>query len=164
VVVAAGGYDENTAQVVSAALDPSFVWRIQAGWRPLPDWGWTIDAGYGLVTLGGDVSGAELLGLVLGTTPPMQASNRNFLVDSTLHLILIDTGYQWQFFDAWSVRAGLGFAGTLASSTTVQLEGDVRLPGAVGTFETETEEYLDDLYTSYVFTPVVTLTTGYRFF
>jgi hypothetical protein len=42
VVVAADGYDKQTADLVSDALQNSLVWRLHVGFRPLADYGWYL--------------------------------------------------------------------------------------------------------------------------
>ncbi|MEM6787415.1 MAG: hypothetical protein AAF928_15710 [Myxococcota bacterium] len=167
VVVSAGGYDEPTADLIAAALDRSLVARLSVGWRPLPRWGWTVDAGYGLVTLGGEVTGADLIGLAVGVdVDTMGNDDAGFDVMSTLHLITFDTGYEWVFFDRLVLGARIGFAGTLDAVTEVVAPPSSR-PGvdaALQGLARESEAYLDDIYETYVFTPVASLTVGYRFF
>ncbi len=165
VIVEAGGYNEATADIIEAALSTSFVWRTQLGWRFVPDWGFYADVGYGLVTLGGGLSGAELLGIATGSAPPVNDQTREFDVTSTLHLLVIEAGYEWTLLDDHLViRAAAGFAGALGASTSVEPQFTPLVPFAINAYTDATATYLDDLYTSYVFTPTVTIGAGYRFF
>lgn len=61
-------------------------------------------------------------------------------------------------------RAALGFAGTLAASTTVQPQYRPVWPALVDTFAAQSEAHLDGIYTGDVFTPTISVGAGYRFF
>ncbi len=165
VIVEAGGYGQSTAEVIESALNRSFVWRTQLGWRFAPDWGFYTDVGYSLVTFGGGVSGTETLTLATGIAVPFDDSLVVFDVDSTLHLLVVEAGYEWTLFgDHLLIRLAAGFAGTIGSSTTVEPQFKPLLPMLVGSYAKDTAEQLDDIYTSYVFTPTITVGAGYRFF
>ncbi|MEM6292900.1 MAG: hypothetical protein AAGA54_16615 [Myxococcota bacterium] len=169
VVVAAGGYDDATASVIRSALERSLVWRTHAGWRILKRRGLYVQAGYGLVTLGGSATGGDVLAIVTGN--PMLSGEGDDVVDlrSTLHMIDAEVGWQFLFVDGHvSLRTALGFAGTVGASTTASVADDAsRRPVRQAALEESAafvEDYLDDLYTRYVFAPVVTVAVGYRFF
>lgn len=171
VVVAAGGYDEATADVIRSALASSLVWRTHVGWRPLKKRGWYFEGGYGLVTLGGGITGQEALTLLTGGTVPTSDGPGTTLLDydvrSTLHMVDVETGWRWLLWrDRIVLRAALGFAGTVGSKTVLEPKDTTRLTdtAALQTLAREGEAYLDDIYTSYVFTPVVSVGVGYRFF
>lgn len=174
VVVAAGGYDEATADVIRSALASSLVLRTHVGWRPLAKRGWYFEGGYGLVTLGGGITGREALVLLTGGEDPSNGGGGgggmtvlDYDVRSTLHMLDIETGWRWLFWrDRIVLRASLGFAGTVASKTEMKPREATRLTdsAALQTLADEGEAYLDDIYTSYVFTPVVAVGVGYRFF
>jgi hypothetical protein len=166
VAVGLGGYDQATADVVESAIASSFVWRTQLGWRFVPEWGFYADLGYTLVTLGGGASAAELLALSTGEQAPPEAQSKEFDVASTLHMFVIEAGYEWVLVEHLVLRGALGFAATLGATTSVEEEFAV---GAlerivVDAFAARSERYLNDVYTSYVFTPVITAGVGYRFF
>jgi len=172
VVVAAGGYDDATADVIRSALASSLVWRTHVGWRPLAKRGWYVEGGYGLVTLGGGITGQEVLVLLTeGTAPSEGGPGGRTLLDydvrSTLHMVDVETGWRWLLWrDRIVLRAALGFAGTVGAKTTMQPRDATRLTDsdALQALAREGEAYLDDIYTSYVFTPVVSVGVGYRFF
>lgn len=170
VVVAVGGYDDATADVIRSALASSLVWRTHVGWRPLKKRGWYFEGGYGLVTLGGGVTGQEVLVLLTGVDAPSGGPGMTLLdydVRSTLHMVDVETGWRWLFWeDRIVLRAALGFAGTVGAKTTLEPKDATRLTdsAALQTLAREGEAYLDDIYTRYVFTPVVSVGVGYRFF
>ncbi|WP_428268203.1 hypothetical protein [Haliangium sp.] len=155
-------YDQATADLIGDVLQSSLVVLVRAGWRP---WlGLTIDAGYCLTTLGGSASSEEVLQTFTDTPPPGGASDVPYDVSSTLHLLRLDVGWTFNFGQMY-VRSSVGAAVTLHASTTVD-------PGVTGMpardrarrgFGRGVAAYLDDTYTSYVHTPVVSLAVGYRF-
>jgi len=176
VVVAADGYDDATADVIRSALASSLVWRTHIGWRPLSRRGWYFEGGYGLVTLGGGITGQEAIVLLTGGTDPGGGGGGgmgggsaalNYDVRSTLHMLDVETGWRWLLWhDRIVLNAAVGFAGTVAAKTTMEPKDTTALTdtAALQALAKEGEDYLDDIYTSYVFTPVVTVGVGYRFF
>jgi hypothetical protein len=94
-VVAVGGYDKKTADLVEGALNDSLVCRFHAGWRPFEDYGFYADAGYTLATLGGGV-GSDMLYAVLvtqGGLPPGVNVSQSYGVESTLHMLDMEVGW-----------------------------------------------------------------------
>lgn len=170
VAIAAGGYDDTTAEVIGSALSESLVWRTHVGWRPFADYGLAFDAGYTLAALGGGLTGGALLAAVIGQEPPEPpggASDRSYSVASALHLIDVEIGWEWFVWEGLWLRAALGGSFTVASATTVEPDFDPQTPAgarAVSAFASFGEAYLDDIYTSYVHTVVISVGAGYRFF
>lgn len=176
VVVAAGGYDDATADVIRSALASSLVWRTHVGWRPLKRRGWYFEGGYGLVTLGGGITGQEALVLLTGGEAPGGGGGGgggggqtllDYNVRSTLHMVDFETGWRWLLWrDRIVLSAALGFAGTVAAKTTMEPKDATALTdtAALQTLADEGEAYLDGIYEDYVFTPVATVGVGYRFF
>jgi hypothetical protein len=161
--VALGGYNQQTADLIASSLGSSLVWRTHLGWRPFPRAGFAFDVGYGLVTLGGGVNAADALAAAAGHNAPAKPGGATYNVASTLQMIDADLGWEWKLLgDHLVIEAALGFSGTLAASTSATPQGSQsRVKDAFGE---EAANYLDGLYTSYVFTPVVTAAVGYRFF
>ena len=85
---------------------------------------------------------------------------------STLHMIDAEIGYQLLFAKGHvSLRAALGFAGTVGAHTRAEAtRGGPRIRPMLDAAADELAAYLDDTYRRYVFTPVVTVGVGYRFF
>lgn len=171
VVVAANGYDDATAEVIEGALSSSLVWRTHVGWRPLKRRGWYFEAGYGLVTLGGGLTGEDVLVIATGgEAPPRPAGAREVLdydVRSTLHMLDAEVGWRWLVWhDRIVLSAALGFAGTVAAKTVIEPRSPSRLTdtAALEAVAAEGEAYLDGIYTKYVMLPAVTVGVGWRFF
>jgi hypothetical protein len=156
IVVAAGAYDDGTAEVVAGALSSSFVWRTHVGWRPLETSGFSFEAGYGLVAAGGALRSGDLVAALTGRPAPPGVAGR-YEVASILHLIDVELDWTWILLDdQLSLRVGLGFAGTVASATTVEPHAPVQLTS-------DAAAQLDEVYTGYLFLPVISFAVGYRF-
>jgi hypothetical protein len=165
VLVAAGAYDQQTADIIRNSLQSSLIFRLHAGWRPIARRGFYFEVGYGLAALGGGVSSADLFAAVTGEAlPPMVAARRSYSVASQLHMIDVEIGWQWFLWKGLSLRTAIGFAGTLGAQTKARPADGSSPSRAEAQFLTAGEKYLDDTYTSYVFTPAVSLALGWRFF
>jgi hypothetical protein len=160
-----GGYNQQTGDLISQSLQTSLVWRTHLGWRPFEAHGFNFAVGYGLVTLGGGASAPSAIATLLGTNPPA-FSGQSYSVSSVISMIDAEVGWQWLWLDDRVViDADVGFAGTLAASSSVENQNPNPLtPRADANFDTATANYLDKTYTSYVFAPVITIAAGYRFF
>ena len=159
-----GWYDDTTAALIRSTLETSLVWRTHLGWRPFVSLGLYVEAGYGLVTLGGSATTEEIIEALTAEEAAAAAGGKTYNASSTLHMIDVELGYVWDLGESgWYLQTALGFAGTLGSSTEVTPAFTPRAPQLVARFSDGLERYLDDIYQSYVFTPVVTLGAGYRF-
>lgn len=162
----AGWYDDTTATLVSAAIDNSFVWRSHLGWRPLEDWGFFFGAGYGLVLLGGGLTGPELVSAATGQSAGSSSDAGQFEIDSTalLHLVDLEVGWEWVVKDVWVVGVALGGTFTVHSESTMKLDGPSGNAPAWGAALTRAgEQYLDDILGDYVHTVSLNLSVAYRF-
>ncbi len=161
-LVGVNAYDQTTADLVKSALKASLVWRTHVGYRPFADRGFYAEAGYGLVTLGGGASGAQLIAGVTGYPAPASQGKVQFGIQSTLHMANVELGWEWTWLEHFHVRAAVGGAFTFAANTAIH--NDANLNGkAMKSFEVNSAAYLDDLYRTYVFTPVVTFGMGGQF-
>lgn len=163
----AGWYTQSEADLIRIALQTSLVWRTHVGWRPFARHGFNVMAGYGLVALGGGASAQQLIAGITGQMPPgnnATAASATYAVSSTLHMIDVELGWEWRLLgEHLVVQAALGFAGTLASHTTITPQYTPRYPQATATFANYGAAYLDDTLQSYVFTPTLSVFAGYRF-
>ena len=159
-------YSEADAALVESALKDSLVWRIGAGWQPSAEHGFSIDVHYGLVTLGGGATTAEVVESTTGRDLSDRAAAVGTVeIDSTLHQLGFEAS--WTFglealVERSYLRLGLGAAFTVASSSAVRYAGRVRAASAVAAFEDYTEAYLDDVYTQYVHAPTLSVAVGWR--
>jgi hypothetical protein len=160
-----GAYDSSTGDLIKSALQSSFVWRTHVGYRPFRKLGLYADAGYGLVTLGGNATTAQLVTAVTGATYPATetGADKSFDAKATLHMLDVEIGYDIPIASPFELRAALGGAFTLGSSTTLTPDFTPRSPRAVDAFVSAGESYLNTTFRSYVFTPVLTLGASYVF-
>jgi len=165
-VVAIGGYDQSTADLVKAALSASLVWRTHLGYRPFEHLGLYGEAGYGLVALGGSASASEVVAAATGReVPPGEATgSRAFDITSTLHMVDVELGWELALHERLRLRTAIGGAFTVASSTRIEPTYTPRSPRAVSELARAGEAYLDDTYTSYVMSPVASVSLSYVFF
>jgi hypothetical protein len=165
-LVAAGAYDERIGELIVDVLGGSLVWHIQAGWRPFARYGWYVDVGYGLATLGGSPTLEEVLALVTELPDELKADSgvRSYEIESTLHWVIAETGYEFYILDALLIRASLCFAATVASRTegTLGFEGFDERNAVIQAFVADAEKGIDELYTDYFFIPTFLLSVGYR--
>ena len=166
VVVGFGGYDSATANVVSQALADSLSWRFAIGVRPVSGSGFYLHGGYTPLTLGGGVSGEDLLSVATDQVAGDLGTANSYTVDSTLHLVDIEFGWRWKFLKSWVATLGIGFAATVASSTTVhpKFQPVPLAAEAVDTFSNQAGTYLDSMYQRYVFTPTISFGLGFNVF
>ena len=165
VAVAADAYDENTARIIRSSLETSMVLRFHVGWRPFARYGFVVEVGYGLVALGGAVTNEDLLSLATGVPSPREPiSHRDYDVTSTLHMVDVELSYRWVLARGLVLRVALGFAGTVAAQSKVEPRFTPMAQMTVQRFTNAVEDYLDDTYTSYVFTPTLTAAIGWRAF
>jgi hypothetical protein len=162
-----GWYDDATADLISAALQNSIVIRNHVGWRPFPKRGFQFELGYGLITLGGGLSGSEVIAAATGEDMPDDLDETfSFSVAATLHMADVTVGWEWLLWKRIVLRADLGGAFTLGSNTVVEQDFEELnrfVQPAVDDFEDWAETYLDDTFTSYVHTPTIGVAVGYRF-
>ncbi|MEL6179234.1 MAG: hypothetical protein AAFS10_09780 [Myxococcota bacterium] len=154
------GYTDADADVVRQALANSLVVRIHGGWQLTRNL--YIDAGYGFVGLGGGLTGEDLLILATGFEGTFSGQEGNtYDVSCTLHMLDVEVGWEWDL-EPWVMRAAVGAAFTLGSSTDIKPGADdSTFTQALITFS---ENYLNDLFTSYVHSPTLSFSAGYRFF
>ncbi|HMJ11540.1 MAG TPA: hypothetical protein VK524_09025 [Polyangiaceae bacterium] len=160
-----GGYGAAEAEVIKQALSKSLVFRVQAGFRPLPELGLYMDVGYSLITLGGDLDGNDVIVLGRGFIAPQDATSpfRHYRVSSTLHLVVLEIGWEQPILPWLFARGALGFAGAQGASSSIEPTFSDVDSALLNAYCDQAAEYLDQLYTTYVYTPTLTLGLGVRF-
>lgn len=154
------GYGEPQADLIESALQNSLVWRTTVGWRPLSDYGFIFGAGYTFMGLGGAATGAQIIAGTTGIQAPAGTGNSNFDVAASVHLLHVEAGWQWELGDYVWLRTGIGWGFSIASATTV--DAQTSRNRGISAFETLTENYIDDLFTSYVHPPQITFAIGWQ--
>ena len=161
-------YEQETADLVLASWRDALVWRLHFGWRPLPDKGLFVEAGYGLVTLGSVIAGGDLVTVLEDDIRDLLDEEAlqyvQYDLTSTLHMLDVEVGWRWVLKSGWFFRVAVGFSATLAGETELVPAGQ----------RTETEQdalvsegvrvHLNAIYRNHVHTPVVSLCAGIRFF
>ena len=118
-----------TNDVVRAEVDPAGALLSLTDLRDgsahsFADGGWQFtqnfyaEVGYGFVGLGGGVSGQDLIVLVTDFQGDPDALGRrgralDYSVESSLHMLDLEVGWEWFDFDPWVFRTGIGLAWTL---------------------------------------------------
>jgi hypothetical protein len=168
VIVAAGGYDQATADVIASAIASSLVFRVHLGWRPIRRHGFYFEVGYGLVALGGDLTTEDLFVAATGVERPAnpRAEARGYDVGSALHMIDVEVGWELVFWRHFVVRLAVGVAATVGATTEVspRFTPHPLAADGVAALAAEGAAYLDETYTTYVHLPTVSVALGYRFF
>jgi hypothetical protein len=159
-VIAIGGYEEDTGDLVEAAISNSLIWRTHLGFRPFPKLGLYGEVGYGLVALGGQATTSELVAGLTGREVPPGDESHTLSASSVLHMLDVEIGWAWLVWESWQLRAAIGGAFTVASSTTIEPDYTPRSWRATQALTDYGEAYLNDVYTAYVFAPVVSVSFG----
>jgi hypothetical protein len=162
-IVGLGGYDQQTADLVKSALQSSLVWRTHVGlraWRGL-----YVEAGYGLAVLGGAAAGSDLIAAVTGRSfPAAEGVGRPFQLDAMLHMADVEVGYDFHLSRRWQIRAAIGGAFTFAASVHIEPGFLPVSSQLVNQFSRDAEVYLEDVFTSYGFMPVASVSVAYALF
>lgn len=163
ILVGVGAYNQATADLIRDALGSSLVWRTHLGYRPFARHGFTVEVGYGLVALGGGASASTIVSAATGASSPESGTEKPFRVSSALHMLDAELGWEWVLFEHLFVRAAAGGAFTVAASSSVTPDYTPRAPRVTEAFGVSSAAYLDETYTTYVFTPVISSWVGYSF-
>jgi hypothetical protein len=158
-----GAYDSDVSALIRAGLKNSFVLQPSIGWRPLSRHGLEILAGYTLITLGGSLSGRQAIEAVTGRTFPNDAGAQ-IPLHSTLHNVHLIIDWRWLLRGHWVFRAGVELVHCISSSSGIDVTS--RLPRgqeAIAEINAAIDQYLDGIYTTYVYSPVVAVSAAYRF-
>ena len=157
-VTALADLDGPETEVVTESLSGSWVARVFIGWRPAPRRGFFIRLGYAAVNLSGRLDDATSIALVTGL-PRAAAAGGAASLDSTLHGLEAMLGYRW-VIDGLSIRVGLGMFATLGAAASISVDSPLN-PNLTAELARLGEDYLEDIYRSYVFTPSLGVGVGY---
>ncbi len=172
ILVEGGAYPQSTADFIQSALQNSLTWKTHVGWRPLKNWGFFVSGGYTLATLGGTLTGAEIISAATGLEPPQEVErfDAEIRARSTLHLLGGEVGYQWIIFDRLVIQLTAGGFATVGASSYLShhgLEGKiegVKANKVIDSYLREGERFLDNIYTSYVHAGYLGFQAGFQFF
>lgn len=161
----ASSYTQQKADYIDHALRTSLAWRTHVGWQPSATSGFYIEAGYGLLALGGQTNVEDALITVLRLTPleGEEALERQYRVRAQLHQLDLELGWRWKLGTAWSVRAGIGSTVTLDSNSHVEPRYEPSNSLAVEAFSRLAENKIDTYAEKYGYLPTLSLSVGYTF-
>lgn len=160
-----GSYDDATAFIIDQAFEDSLVYRVGGAWHPFGG-GFYLGLTYAFVDLSGSVSDQEALEQALpGAQDLPDGFSGSVPIDTTLHMLQGELGYQWEILPHLLLRVALGVSATLDGSVDFgvprglppALEDQARELERIG------EDYLEGILTDYVHTPTGTIAIGYRF-
>jgi len=162
IMEAGAGYGSLMADHMAEASDVPLTWRVQVGYKPPPLRGFYFDAGYGVMSMAGAVKIDSIApGIHQGAWQEAVPAQEHSL-DSTLHMLTVELGYQWIFGDSVMLRLSLGYIGTVASSTKVGQPLRAYGLSDSASVATEVADQLDELYPKYVHLPAISIGIGYR--
>jgi hypothetical protein len=165
VISGLGGFDDMESQVVHKALGRSLVFRVQAGFRPFEHLGLYFDVGYSRLSLGGDLTGSDVLALGGGAIPPQDATSplKHYAVSSRFDLVVAEIGWEQPLASWLFVRGALGFLGAEGVSSEIK---PLFAPADLAYLQAycdQAAKYLDRLYAKHVYAPTLTLGAGVKF-
>jgi hypothetical protein len=158
VAVSMGGYDEQTAELIRKSLRSSLVLSTAAGYDVVSRL--RLHADYTIVSLGGATTTPDIVATVAGVPLPLGQRGRTFDISSTLQMLGLGVSWPFGLTHGMQLRVGLGARFTVAASTHIQSSGTTTQDE---TYARDAEQYLDDIYTSYAHTPVLSLQFEYGF-
>jgi hypothetical protein len=161
-LVGAGAVNQATGDLIADSLSTSAVWRTMVGYRPWRAHGFYAMAGYALVVFGGSATGAEALAAATGKAPPADDADRRVDIDSHLHTLDVEIGWRWKLDHGLLLQVALGGVFTVGAGTTITPDYTPRDPRATAAYTQAGADYLDHIYTSYVFAPTAIITLGRR--
>ena len=166
-------YDEQDAALVESALGQSFLWRNQVGIRPFRSAGFYLHAGYSLAKISGSASGFDVVDAAFNLNEREREAmmrliegNSSVEIDSTLHMLDGELGWEWWPSSHISLRIGLGWAYTMAASASLSVKAQPQTDAeeaVLAQIEEEGSQKLSELYTAYFHPPSLNIALGLRF-
>jgi hypothetical protein len=158
-----GWYDDLDAAVVAAALEDAFLISPTLGWRPPALRALELYAGYVVAFAGGTVTTAEVED-VSGEDLPDAVVAQSVPLGATAHAFQLGVAFQIPLQTHLALRLSLAYFQIFASSTSI----DVTAPSAqaqrvVDRVEVAVDDYVGDLLTTYVKSPLFGLALVWRF-
>ena len=162
VVSGMGAYDGRTADIIDGALEGGSVWRTQLGFRPFPRAGFYVDGGYALVHLSGSIYGSDVAApdvVIAGT----DVRNAGYDLHTTVHMWLIEAGWQAHVLERMVLGAALGVQGTIASDTDATPNFEQGRTAAGRSMSAQAVRDIDDILETYGYVTTLTVRFGYDF-
>ncbi len=164
-LVSAGALNSTASKILEATVEDALFWRVSLGWRPSSRRGGYVSIGYVMGLLDGFLP-IHLLE-VTAKSPPLSIPEKfryqeGCSVETTLHMVYLEAGWHWAGSDGLSLRLALGAALTAGSSTTITAHGAVAKYQQVEELLAPSEAHLDEVFTSKLFMPTLTLAVGWQ--
>lgn len=168
VLVNAHAYSDGIGQLVGDTFRSSLVFRTHVGIRPFAKSGFYIDAGYGLVSLGGDANAGRAISDATKWKVPagshVNVADLNFSLSSKIHMLDVELGWELTIARHIALRFAFGGAFTMTSTTTITPEFSYPSQASIQPYLNRASGLLDHIYQNYGFVPVLTVGAGYAFF
>jgi hypothetical protein len=156
-------YDDTDASLVAAALEDAFLISPTLGWRPPPVPDLEIFVGYTVAFAGGTLTRMEAEE-VSDMELPNAAGIDEVPLGGTVHAFQLGVAYHIALQEHLALRLSLAYFQVVGSSSSI----DVTVNGAaaqrvVTRVENRLDEYLRDLLTTYVKSPLLGVAAVWRF-
>jgi hypothetical protein len=162
IAVAAGAYNQSTANFITELIDRAATWRLQVGWRPFRRRGAYVEAGFGILDVDKGLALASVIQLATSfPIPPDLNIGFGYRVHTVVETLGVETGWIWYPWRELTVRASLGFAAPVGAQIKIEpnFASTVQRP-----FVRFAESYGEELLEKYLFIPTVGLALGWRLF
>jgi hypothetical protein len=140
-----------TVALLDRADYEGHTWRAQIGLRPFRAIGLYADVGYARLEASGRLASAD------SGIPALERLGGAYEASTTLHMWLVELGYQAQLADRLVLGLALGAMGTLSSSTTLVAVDGARSVPLLGEAAREADAALE----KYGIVPTLTLRVGF---
>jgi hypothetical protein len=162
IAVAAGAYNQPTADFITELLDHAATWRLHVGWRPFRRRGGYIEGGLGLLAVDKGIVLASVVQLATSFPAPSESGvGFGYDVHTVVEMIGVEAGWVWIPWRGLTVRFSLGFSAPVGAQVSIKpnFASTVQRP-----FTRFAEDYAEELIKKYLFVPTVGLALGWRLF
>jgi hypothetical protein len=164
IAVAAGWYDQPTADLIEDTVTGALTLHPVIGVRPLAKEGFVLDAGFKLALLGGRNTTAGLVSTLTGQTIPDGGGDdaRELRAGALLGMVTVRVGWVWEPVDRLAIRFDIGGNFTVSSTSQIRAPEGAVFPAAWEPLTRAGEVYLDETFTRWVHTPTIGIGVGWR--
>jgi hypothetical protein len=159
--LAFGAYNDATADLIRAAAANALYVSTQAVYRFGLRSGFEIALGYSYLSGSGRSATVTLIEAATGRSFPSAPGTSEAELHSSTHNLNFDVGYRWSIRDRWQLGVAVGLVKPFASSSGANIE--TLGPIANKVIDQAVDEYLSDMYRSYVYIPTVSVSVAYPF-
>jgi hypothetical protein len=157
-----GAYARPLGDLVDASLERVLLWHGHVGVQPWTKHGLIARVGYGVAWTHGAVGAVQVADAIEVMVPDgTQNEDARVELASRLHLVEVELGWEWRWQRRWSLRVGVGVAITRSARTRAALQVSTSDP-RLQELADQAAARIDDTYTTYVRTPIVSSFVGYE--